>query len=78
MYTVGQCLKYAMLAWIKYPGSTFVYLVSLVIPVVFCFFIQMLPLLILLAIALPHMISTMLYSRVFDQMEGVPVKVPEL
>ena len=29
-------------------------------------------------IALPHLISTTLYSRVFDQMEGVPPRVPKL
>ncbi len=77
-YTVAQSLKYAVLAWLQYPGSTFVYLVSLVIPALFCLSLQTLPLILLGGIALPHLISTTLYSRVFDRMEGVPDKVPEL
>ena len=52
VYTVPQCLKYALLAWAKYPGSTFVYLVSIVLPIVFCYSLQILPLMLLLGITL--------------------------
>ena len=78
VYTVPQCLKNAVLAWLSHPGSTFVYLVSLVIPVLFCLALETLPLLLLGGITLPHMISTTLYSRVFDQLEGVPPRLPKL
>lgn len=78
VYTTRQCLKYAALAWLQYPGSTFVYLVSIVLPILLCCSIQTLPLVFLLGITLPHMISTTLYSRVFDRMEGVPVTLPKL
>ena len=78
VYTIPQCLKYALLAWLKYPGSTFVYLVSLVIPALLCLSIEILPLVLLGGITLPHLISTTLYSRVFDQMEGVPPRLPKL
>ena len=78
VYTIQQCLKNALLAWLKYPGSTFVYLVSLLFPLVFCLVGQLLPLALMLGITLPHFISTTLYSRVFDQMEGVPARVPKL
>ena len=78
VYTIPQCLKYALLAWLKYPGSTVVYLVSAVIPALLCCSVQVLPLLLMLGITLPQMISTTLYSRVFDQMEGVPTRVHKL
>lgn len=78
VYTVPQCLKNAVLAWLKYPGSTLVYMVSLVIPALFCLTLETLPLLLLGGVALPHMISTTLYSRVFDQMEGIPLRMPKL
>jgi uncharacterized membrane protein YesL len=78
VYTIPQCLKNAVLAWLSHPGSTFVYLVSLVIPVLFCLSIQVLPLILLGGITLPHMISTTLYSQVFDQLEGVPPRLPKL
>ena len=78
VYTLSQCLKNALLAWLQYPGSTVVYLVSLVIPVLLCFSVQSLILLALLGVAAPHMISTTLYSRVFDQMEGIPPRMPKL
>ena len=78
VYTVPQCLRYAVLAWLKYPGSTIVYLISLVIPVLFCLSLETMPLLLLGGITLPHLISTTLYSRVFDQMEGVPPRLPKL
>ena len=77
VYTVAQCLKYALLAWLKYPGSTVVYLVSLVIPVLFCLSLETMPLLLLGGVALPQLISTTLYSQVFDQMEGVPPRMPK-
>ena len=78
VYTVPQCLKYALLAWLQYPGSTFIYLISLVLPVMLCFSLQMLPLLVMLGVTFPHLISTTLYSRVFDRMEGVPDRLHEL
>ena len=78
VYTVPQCLRYAVLAWLKYPGSTIVYLISLVIPVLFCLSLETMPLLLLGGITLPHLISTTLYSRVFDQMEGSPPRLPKL
>lgn len=78
VYTVPQCLKNAVLAWLQHPGSTFVYLVSLVIPVLFCLSLETMPILLLGGIALPHLISTTLYSRIFDQLEGVPPRVPKL
>lgn len=78
VYTVPQCLRYAVLAWLKYPGSTIVYLISLVIPVLFCLSLETMPLLLLGGITLPHLISTTLYSRVFDQMEGIPPRLPKL
>ena len=78
VYTVPQCLRYAVLAWLKYPGSTIVYLVSLVIPVLFCLSLETMPLLLLGGVTLPHLISTTLYSRVFDQMEGIPPRLPKL
>lgn len=78
IYTVPQCLKNAVLAWLKYPGSTLVYLVSLVIPVLLCLTLETLPLLLLGGVALPHVISTTLYSRVFDEMEGLPPRMPKL
>lgn len=78
VYTVPQCLKYAVLAWLKYPGSTFVYLVSLLVPGVFFFSLKALPMILLGGITLPHMISTTLYSQVFDQMEGLPPRIPKL
>lgn len=78
VYTVSQCLRYAVLAWLKYPGAILIYLVSLVIPVLLCLSLETLPLLLLGGIALPHLISTTLYSGVFDQMEGVPPRLPKL
>lgn len=78
VYTPGQCLKNALLAWMQYPGSTFVYLVSMAIPLTLCVVPQVWPLFLLVGVTLSHMISTPLYSRVFDQMEGVPVQIPEL
>ncbi len=78
VYTVPQCLKYAFLAWMQHPGSTLVYPVSIVIPLLLCLKLQLLPLVFLLGVTLPHLISTTLYSRVFDRMEGVPEHVPEL
>lgn len=78
VYTIPQCLKNALLAWITYPGSTFVYLVSIAIPVLLCTSVQMLPLVVMLGITLPQFISTTLYSQVFDRMEGVPSHLPEL
>ena len=78
VYTVPQCLRYAVLAWLKYPGSTIVYLISLVIPVLFCLSLETMPLLLLGGVTLPHLISTTLYSRVFDQMEGIPPRLPKL
>ena len=77
VYTVPQCLKNALLAWIQYPGSTFVYLISLAVPVLLCLSLQTLPLVVMLAVAASHFISTTLYSRVFDQMEGVPPQLPK-
>ena len=71
VYTVSQCLRNALLAWIEYPGSTVVYLISLAIPMVLCLSLQILPLVLLLGITAPHFISTTLYSRVFDRMEGI-------
>ena len=78
VYTVPQCLKFALLAWLNHPGSTLVYLVSLVIPVLLCCTVETLPLLLLGGITLPHLISTTLYSRVFDQLEGIPPRAPKL
>ena len=78
VYTVPQCLKYALLAWLQYPGSTFIYLISLALPVMLCFSLQMLPLLVMLGVTFPHLISTTLYSRVFDRMEGIPDRLPKL
>ena len=78
VYTIPQCLKNALLAWITYPGSTFVYLVSIAIPVLLCTSLQMLPLVVMLGITLPQFISTTLYSQVFDRMEGVPSHLPKL
>ena len=78
VYTVPQCLKYALLAWLQYPGSTFIYLISLVLPVMLCFSLRMLPLLVMLGVTFPHLISTTLYSRVFDRMEGIPDRLHEL
>lgn len=78
VYTIPQCLKNALLAWITYPGSTFVYLVSIAIPVLLCSSLQMLPLVVMLGITLPQFISTTLYSQVFDRMEGVPSHLPKL
>ena len=77
VYTIPQCLKYALLAWMKYPGSTFVYLISIVIPALFCFSLETL-ILAVFSVGLAHLISTTLYSRVFDQMEGVPPRVHKL
>jgi uncharacterized membrane protein YesL len=76
VYGVMQCLQNALLAWLKYPGSTLVFLVSLAIPPVLCLSIPTMPLLLLIGITLPHFISTTLYTRVFDRMEGVPEKIP--
>lgn len=42
VYTVGQCLKNALLAWMQDPGSTVVYLVSIVIPVLLCLSVELL------------------------------------
>lgn len=78
VYTVSQSLKYALLAWLKYPGSTVVYLISCAIPVLLCLSMKVLPLVVFVGITLPHFISTTLYSRVFDQMEGVPSRLPKL
>ena len=78
VYTIPQSLRNALLAWLKYPGSTFVYPVSIAIPFLLCMSVQMMPLVAFLGVTLPQMISTTLYSRVFDQMEGVSTQVPEL
>ena len=78
VYTVPQCLKNAVLAWLQHPGSIFVFLVSLVIPVLLCLSLETMPLLLLGGLALPHLVSTTLYSRVFDQLEGVPPRMPKL
>ena len=77
VYTISQCLKYALLAWLKYPGSTFVYLISIVIPVLLCFSLETL-ILAVFSVGVSHLISTTLYSRVFDQMEGVPPRMPKI
>lgn len=78
VYTVGQCLRNALLAWMKYPGSTFVYLVSIAVPVLLCLSLKVWPIVLMFGITLPHFISTTLYSRVFDQMEGVDITLPRL
>ena len=78
VYTVGQCLSNALLAWAKYPGSAFVYLVSIAVPVLLCLSIKIWPIVLMIGITLPHMMSTALYSRVFDDMEGVPMTLPKL
>ena len=78
VYTVGQCLANALLAWIKYPGSTFVYLISFATPLLLCLSIKLWPIVVMLGITLPHFMSTTLYSRVFDDMEGVPMTLPKL
>ena len=78
VYTVPQCLKYALLAWMKYPGSTLIYLISLAAPLLLCCSIQTMPLVFLIAVTLSHLISTTLYSTVFDQMEGVSSQLPQL
>ena len=77
VYTVPQALKNAVFAWMAYPGSTLVFLVSLASPPVLCLSVPTMPLLLLIGITLPHFISTTLYTRVFDRMEGVPEKIPE-
>ena len=48
------------------------------IPVLFCLSLETMPILLLGGITLPHLISTTLYSRIFDQLEGVPPRVPKL
>lgn len=78
VYTVPQCLKYALLAWFQYPGSTVVYPVSLVIPLLLCCSVQTMIIAALLGVTLPHMVSTTLYSRVFDRMEDIPDRLPKL
>ena len=78
VYTIPESLQNAVLAWMSYPGSTLVFLVSLVIPGLLCLSIPTMPLLMLIGITLPHFISTTLYSQVFNRLEGVPDKVPEL
>lgn len=78
VYTVPQCLKNALLAWIQYPGSIVVYLISLVIPGLFCLTLETMPLILLGGITLPHFISTTLYSPVFDKLEGLPPRMPKL
>ena len=78
VYTIPQCLKNAVLALLTHPGSALVYLVSLAIPVLLCMTLEVLPLLLLGGVALPQLISTTLYSRVFDQLEGLPPRVPKL
>ena len=77
-YTVFQSLRYAVLAWLKYPGSTFVYLVSGLVPLLLCCSLLTWPLVAMVAITLPQIISTTLYSRVFNELEGVPDTLPEL
>ena len=77
-YTVLQCLRYALLAWMKYPGSTFVYLISGLVPLLLCCSLLTWPLVAMVAITLPQIISTTLYSRVFNELEGVPDTLPEL
>ena len=78
VYTVPQCLKYALLAWLQYPGSTFIYLIAIALPLLLCCSLTTLPLVLLIGITLPNIISTTLYSRVFNNMEGIPDKLPEL
>ena len=78
VYTIPQCLKNALLAWLQYPGSTFIYPVSLLLPAALCCSFRTIPLLLLGGITLPHLISTTLYSRVFDRMENVPPRMPKL
>ena len=79
VYTLGQCLKNALLAWMKYPGAVFVYLVAALIPVLLCFSFWSMPLVLLIGVTLPQMLmSTPLYNRVFDEMEGVPTHLPKL
>ena len=78
IYTLPQCFKNAVLAWMSYPGSTPVFLVSLAIPALLCLSIPTMPLLLLIGITLPHFISTTLYNRVFNRLEGVPDKIPKL
>ena len=77
-YTIGQCLKNALLAWIKYPGAVFVFLVSAIIPILLCCSFWSLPLVLMVGITLPQMMSTFLYNRVFDEMEGIPIHLPKL
>jgi len=78
VYTVGQCLKNALLAWMQFPGSNFVYLVSLAVPVLLCLSLKIWPIVLMIGITLPHFISTTLYSRVFDKIEGVDITLPRL
>ena len=78
VYTIPQCLKNALLAWLKYPGAVLVYLISAIIPLLLCCSLWSLPLVIMVGITLPQMMSTFLYNRVFDEMEGVPIHLPKL
>ena len=78
VYTVPQCLKSALLAWMQNPGSTPVFLVSILVPVLLCLSVELWPVVVLLGVTLPHMISTTLYSQVFDRLEGLPPRLPKL
>lgn len=78
VYSVGQSLKYGLLAWMKYPGSTFVYLIAIAIPIMLCYSVYVWPIVVCIGITLPQMMCAFLYSRVFDEMEGVPTQLPKL
>lgn len=78
VYTVGQSLKYGLLAWMKYPGSTFVYLIAIAIPIMLCYSVYIWPIVVCIGITLPQMMSAFLYNRVFDEMEGVSLHLPKL
>lgn len=70
VYTVSQCMKSAVLAWVKYPGSTFVFIVAGALLAAMCYVIYMAPLVLLLGFTLPGMLMTTLYNRVFIDLEG--------
>ena len=68
--SVAECLKCATLTWAKYPGSTFVFFVSIIITIALFCVVYTLPLLLLMGFTLPGMLSTTLAHRVFIELEG--------
>ena len=64
----------------KYIGDRAFYrsAFAIAIPIMLCYSVYVWPIVVCIGITLPQMMCAFLYSRVFDEMEGVPTQLPKL